>query len=448
MTTTKSYPVFDCDSHVTELPELWDYLSAKEKEAVKPWFWPEEQWLVLNGNNWTYDSFSHGRIGLTFGFYPTSVGERTPAAGELAGPGVDKRTIRKLRSMRLSEEQIEYVEQKGAREPLARIADMDLQGIDQVMVIPLMMFSSFLFIENREAAALVARAYNDWIYDWCSVAPDRLFPCAALPVQNPALAASELRRVASRGFKVAAMRPVDVQDLYPNRLGFEPIWDAFDETGLVAGMHSLSTRPHPNPTGKQWSPGQFQDRAVRGSQLGGASQSLGFIHEAQTWLTGVLLSGFLERHPGVAMAVMESNASWVPMLLEQCDRAFALYRRERTASATRLPSELFAERCFVAFEGDETPVYRQYQQFEEIGIWSSDVYHHDGADAWTAIRAMNEAGVPDGAQAKLMGDNARRMYGIEPVNVTSAEPESYPRPDWYPTREEIDREYADRLAVR
>ena len=56
--------------------------------------------------------------------------------------------------------------------------------------------------------------------------------------------------------------------------------------------------------------------------------------------------------------------------------------------------------------------------------------------------------MPDGAQAKLMGDNARRMYGIEPVNVTSAEPESYPRPDWYPTREEIDREYADRLAVR
>jgi predicted TIM-barrel fold metal-dependent hydrolase len=384
---------------------------------------------------------------MSFGFYPTSIGERTPAAGELAGPGVDKRIIRKLRSMRLSEDQIDYVEQKGAKQPLARIADMDLQGIDQVMVIPLMMFSSFLFIENHEAAALVARAYNDWIYDWCSVAPDRLFPCAALPVQNTARAVEELCRVASRGFKVAAMRPVDVQDLYPNQSGTEPIWDAFDETGLVAGIHSLSTRPHRNPTGKQWSPGQFQDRAIRGSQLGGASQSLGFMHEAQAWLTGVLLSGFLEHHPRVTMAVMESNASWIPMLLAECDRAFTLYRSERNVRGSRLPSELFAEQCFVAFEGDETPVYRQHAQFEDIGIWSSDVYHHDGADAWTAIRAMNEAGVPEEAQAKLMGGNARRMYGIEPVNVTSAEPESYPRPDWYPTREEIDREYADRLAV-
>jgi hypothetical protein len=34
----KSYPVFDCDAHVTELPEQWNYLSAKEKEEVRPWY--------------------------------------------------------------------------------------------------------------------------------------------------------------------------------------------------------------------------------------------------------------------------------------------------------------------------------------------------------------------------------------------------------------------------
>ena len=195
MAMVKRYPVFDCDSHLTELTEIWDYLSEKEKEVVKPWFWPEGPWLILNGNRLTYDAFGHGRIGLTFGFpgvKPVN-GGRTPAAGELSGPGVNKKLIRKIRSMQLTEEQCDYVDHKGAREPRARIADMDLQGIDQVVVIPLMMFSSFLFMENHHAAALMARAYNDWAWDWCSVAPDRLFPCGALPLQSPIMAAEELR---------------------------------------------------------------------------------------------------------------------------------------------------------------------------------------------------------------------------------------------------------------
>ncbi len=450
MAMVKRYPVFDCDSHLTELTEIWDYLSEKEKEVVKPWFWPEGPWLILNGNRLTYDAFGHGRIGLTFGFpgvKPVN-GGRTPAAGELSGPGVNKKLIRKIRSMQLTEEQCDYVDHKGAREPRARIADMDLQGIDQVVVIPLMMFSSFLFMENHHAAALMARAYNDWAWDWCSVAPDRLFPCGALPLQSPIMAAEELRRIAKKGFKVAAVRAADVQDGYPNQPGREVLWDTFDETGLVTGLHSLSTRDLPNPTGKQWSPGQFQDRAINPRQIGGASQTLGFVHEAMTWLTNVLLSGFLERHTRTTLAIMESNASWLPMILQECDKAFHLYKRQRAAKVTRLPSEIFPERCFTAFEGDESPVYRQTPLFEDIGIWSSDVYHHDGADAWTAIRQMEKEAVPEDVQAKLMGANACRMYGIEPKLFTTREPESYPRPDWYPKMDEVEKEFAHLTARR
>ncbi|MCL0101702.1 amidohydrolase [Dehalococcoidia bacterium] len=446
----KDYPVFDCDSHLQEQLGIWDYLSEKEKQEVKPWFWPEDPYLILNGNQVTFDAFGHGRLGMTFGFPGVSPGRggRTPSASELSGPGVTKKLIRKIRSMQLTEEQCDYVDHKGAREPMARVADMDLQGIDQVMVIPLMMFSSYLFIENHYAAALVARAYNDWVWDWCQDAPDRLFPCGALPIQNPKMAADELHRIANKGFKVAAIRAADVLDSYPNQPAYEVVWDTFDDTGIVTGMHSLSTRDIPNPTGKQWSPGQFQDRAINPRQIGGASQTLGFMHEAQTWITNVLLSGFLERHPGTTLAIMESNASWLPMLLDQCDKAFHLYKSERTAKVNRLPSDIFPDRCFIAFEGDEKPVYRQHPFFEDIGIWSSDVYHHDGADAWTAIRAMRDAGVPLETEAKLMGANASRMYGIKPKIFTTLEPESYPRPDWYPKLEDIEAEYADRTTVR
>ena len=447
---TKGYPTFDCDAHITEQPAIWEYLSAKEKEFVRHWFWPQGEMVVVNGNQQTPGNWGHGRSQVRgYGFHAD--GRRVPSTIEIAGPGTNKKLMRKLYSMDLTDEQIDYVTQKGARDPHARLTDMDQQGIDQVMVVPLMMFSAFLFVENYEAAALMARAYNDWVADWCSAAPDRLFPAAVIPVHNPFLAAEELRRLANLGFKIAMVRPVDVQGRYPNQDSFAPMWKAFEETGLVVGIHSLVTGSAVlNKTGHNWTPGLFIDKAVNPKQMAAASQTMSFAHEAQTWLTNVLLSGFLERYPGIArMAIMESNASWLPWLLEQCDKAVDLYRNQRSVQVNRRPSEIFMERCFIAFEGDEKPVYRQNSLYEDIGIWSSDVYHHDGADAWVAMREMKALGVPKSVEAKLMGGNARRMYGIEPpTRWINQEPDSYPRPDWYPKVEDVEREYAPRMVGR
>ena len=157
----------------------------------------------------------------------------------------------------------------------------------------------------------------------------------------------------------------------------------------------------------------------------------------------MLLSGFLEKYPGVKrMAIMESNAGWLPQVLEECDKVFKLYRNERRAKVTRLPSEIFFERFSIAFEADEFAVFKQHEYFQNVGIWSSDTYHHDGADAWTAIHEMEKVRVPAEVQARLMGRNAARMYGIEQKMFVTDEPASYPRPDWFPKPADIKKEFA------
>ena len=355
------------------------------------------------------------------------------------------KTLRKLYSTpTLTEEQIAYIDQKGARDGRVRVAALDQEGIDQVVVIPIMMIFDLPFVKNIEAAALIARAYNDWVFDWCSAAPDRLFPAAALPVHDPILAAGELRRVAGRGFKLAIIRPVDAQGRYPNQPVFEPLWDAFEETGLVVAMHPVTYHHFSkNLSESQWTPAEFTQRVINPRQIPDASETLSFIHEATAWLPNVLLTDFFERHPGLTrMAVMESNATWLPMVLEELDRAFHLFKNERSHKGSRLPSEIFFERCFIGFEGDETPVYQQYPYFEDIAVWSSDLYHHDGADAWVALHEMAEADLPESVQAKLMGSNARRMYGIEPKMFVTEEPPPPQRPEWYPKPEEVEQEYA------
>ncbi len=100
---------------------------------------------------------------------------------------------------------------------------------------------------------------------------------------------------------------------------------------------------------------------------------------------------------------------------------------------------MFAEQCFIAFESDEEPVFQQWDRFERIGVWSSDAYHHDGSDSWSAMRYMDTAGVPLHVQEQMLGGNARRMYGIEPKIFVNEEVHDIPRPQWFPHAEEIER---------
>ena len=146
----------------------------------------------------------------------------------------------------------------------------------------------------------------------------------------------------------------------------------------------------------------------------------------------MLLSGFLDRYPRLRMLVFESNATWLPSMLDHCDRLFTLYRNEREVPADRPPSQVFAEQCGISFESDETTMFRLWRQFEDLGIWASDCYHHDGADAWSAIRRLRDAGVPEDVQAKLLGGNARRFYGIEGKVFVTEEPPPIERPPWFP----------------
>ena len=97
-----------------------------------------------------------------------------------------------------------------------------------------------------------------------------------------------------------------------------------------------------------------------------------------------------------------------------------------TTGRSAIPSRVFNERCFIGFESDETLVYRLWDVFQDVAIWSSDYPHHDAEDAWDApaphgrIRAC-----PSRRSAKLLGENARRLYGIEPLMTVKERIEDY-----------------------
>lgn len=432
----KTFPVFDCDAHVNDPLEIWDYVEPEQRELVHQSYFRDEQGGLLNGKTRVFAG--EGRMFLP-SYNPICI----------AGPGMSKALIRKLLMTPLDDEKRDYLDHKGAYDPHARIKEMDLMGIDQVMVIPTMIVQHFPFVENPAGAYAFARAYNDWAADFCKAVPDRLFAAGWLPIQSIENTVEELTRLKKMDFRVALLRPIDAQGNYPSQINpsfggvnWDPVFRAFDETGIVLGMHTFPAGGGPGDGGRQaqmYSPGQLIDASAHddGMTQGLNSQTLSFIYEATVWLTQVLLSGFLDRYPKLKMAIFESNATWLPGILERLDRYFTLYANERRSPAKRLPSEAFYDQCFISFESDEVPVFRRWDQFENVGLWASDAYHHDGADSWGAMGDMSKVEVPEEVQAKLLGGNALGMYGIEPKMFVE---EQLPieRPSWFPTDEDVE----------
>jgi predicted TIM-barrel fold metal-dependent hydrolase len=435
---SKSFAVFDCDAHVNDPEQIWEYVPAAQKELVRQTYWRDDNQGWLNGTTRVMAGGS-GEFGAMY----------NPIC--IAGPQMNKKIMRKLISMvPLSAEQRDYVRHGGAFDPHARIREMDLMGIDQVLVIPTMVIMHLPFATNLEGLEVFCRAYNNWLVDWCAAEHGRLFGAALLPVQDPVRMVREIRRAAGLGHRVGLIRPIDALGKYPNDIGsgvpgmapgqYDPVFRAFEETGMVLGMHTF-----PAPTtgtgvvGHPLGPDHLVSPGELFTQAGCDSQTFSFIHEMQAWLAQVFLSGFLDRYPRLKMAVFESNSEWLPYFLASCDRLFKLYARERgLLRAERLPSEAFAEQCVISFESDEIGVFKQWRKFERLGIWASDAYHHDGADSWTAMRNMTSAGVPHEVQEQLLGGNARRLYGVEGKLFVTDEPEPIERPEWFPQGEELD----------
>ena len=451
---TKTFPTFDCDAHVAEPPWLWDrakeWLTHDEYEALKRsiWFDPDSRQLVVNGvaNSGLGSQRIHGAPGMV-------------NVLSLAGPGL-KHDIQRAINVRnlnpktaLTAEQADYLDHKGAYEPKARLKDMDVQGIDQVMIIP-SDIDTYPWIQNALGARAMCKAYNDWAHEYCQENPDRLFFAALLPMQDPKLAEDEIYRVADKGCRVGLVRPIDAMGNYPIQPKYARVWHAMEETGVVYGMHPFPALGLLKPPGYTE---QYSGAELIGLSATSASLPHTFLinvqdfqAEASLWVTMVLMSGFFERFPKLHAAVFEASSTWLSFVLDECDKAYKLYRNDRKlAPLKRLPRETFFAHCVTGFEGDEAPPSRFPEFYEDILAWSSDVYHHDGDDAWRAIETMRKGELPEPYQAKFLGGNARKMYRIDPPkSFIGDRVTEIHRPDWWPTDQEVKEALKPEAALR
>lgn len=424
MTTKKHFAVFDGDSHVVETRELWEkYLEPEYRILGKSALWREEgktnSYLKVNGKvfrdtgNPNIPRHAIWKPGMTW----EAVGDLDP----------DTR----------------HPMTEGAWDPQARLRDMDSMGVDQAFLYPTWFAEGFHLVEDPDVAYALARAYNDWIADFCKAAPDRLFAAAMLPLQDMDLAIEELQRISKIScFRGAFIRPMFLEGRYFTHPYFDPLWAELESLGVAAAVH-----PTPGLWNPEWtSHGQFIEKVKGRLNLvpfdlgggggpfagGGTGESRPFMSAGMplghpiapvlsNWLDNHMfvastLIGFtvMQRYPNMKVVVAHGKASWMEEVLEKMEASTRVIALLHTFPVRVDPEEMWAEgNVMLGFDAEERLIQKLPHDFAEKVVWGSRYPHQDTTSAWDAIQALSDADVGESNIARMLGHNAAQQFGIE-----------------------------------
>ncbi len=289
-----------------------------------------------------------------------------------------------------------------------RLADQAADGVDVELIYPNKGLLGWATPDPVFADAM-CRAWNRWAHGWFGGDggwnDGRTRPLASIATGDPDLAAREVTWAAEHGFVGLCLGNSPVYgpkvwgELEYNDERFEPLWSLIEDTGLPIAFH-VSTGRDP--------------RAVGGN--GGAIINY-VCHSMETTiepLVQLISSGVLERHPGLRCGVVESGIGFVPWLLESMDHAYRAHHFWVRPVIPELPSTYFRRSCFATFQEDHAGLAAaEPLDLVDNLLWANDYPHHEGSWPHSAASVERQmGGLAEASRAKLLGGNARRVFGL------------------------------------
>jgi predicted TIM-barrel fold metal-dependent hydrolase len=204
------------------------------------------------------------------------------------------------------------------REPAARVALMNDQGIDRSLMFPtLASLVEDRFRDDPDAMCAVVHALNEWLHEtWSFNFDDRIYstPIITLPLVDQAI--KELEWVLERGARAILIRPAPVPGLRgPRSFGlpeFDPFWELAQAGRVVVTMHA-SDSGYSRQVG-EWE-GQREYQPFEPSPLRSYWTR---AHEPMADSVAALVChGALTRFPRLRVVSVENGSDWVPGLFQQ-----------------------------------------------------------------------------------------------------------------------------------
>ncbi len=303
------------------------------------------------------------------------------------------------RKLSLDDWDMEAFRDPGYHEPVARLVAMDRDGVDaEVLYSEVSAFRAYGLVPGDWRP--ISRAFTDHLTEFAAVNPGRLVVSYQLPIIDIDYAVAEVQRLADLG-----ARSVHLPN-FPSELGlpdyhdesYNRLWGALQETGISISHH-LGNR--------LWLYDIWRRDPTPQLAIFTSMPSLALSEVVAWWI----LTGTLERFPGLKIVFVEPMLYWIPGFLAQLDRK--LDGPYDLPGLKLKPSEYFRRNMACTFMDDEVGL----RQRELVGIenilWSTDFPHP--ATTWPNSRSVVErqfADIPEEERELITCGNAARIYGL------------------------------------
>jgi predicted TIM-barrel fold metal-dependent hydrolase len=298
----------------------------------------------------------------------------------------------------------------GGWDPVERLKDQDIDGLEAEVVYSSLGMTLF-GLDDGELQQACFRAYNDWVAEFCSYSPKRLFGIALISLEDVNEGVKELercRKIGLRGALIAGLAPEDKP--YSSRV-YDRFWAAAGELGMPISLHVVTgaRRKHLlTPTAQQIASHEGHAPGIAMIAL-----YMFLTTDVQQSLFEIVLSGVLQRHPRLKLVSAENDTGWLPHFMYRMDHAYNKLHHRAKLQLEMTPGEFIRRQLFATFQDDPIgPMTWKYFGADNY-MWASDFPHPDSTfpDSHKVIERDFE-GVPAEVKQKMVLDNVRRLYGI------------------------------------
>jgi predicted TIM-barrel fold metal-dependent hydrolase len=289
-----------------------------------------------------------------------------------------------------------------AYDPTARTEEMDREGVEAELIYASMGLVMYA-IPDHEFRFACMKAFNDWLGEFCAVAPNRLFGIAMVPMDDVDRAITELERCAHlghRGVTVSIDHAPGDSYLSPK---YRRFWSAAEALETPISLHVAAS----------------EQATLFATDSVFTNGSCGFT-PAMYAIVSMICGGLFDTHRRLKMMSVENDASWALAVLERMDERWRHDQVMATAASMtsgRAPSEIFHDQVACTFMHDRTAILNREIIGEKNIMWGSDYPHFDGAWPDQSARLERQLdGVPEEDRMRIGRTNVIEFYGL-PLEV-------------------------------
>lgn len=388
VSATATIPIIDCDSHLSEPPDVWtERMSAKK--------WGDAIPHLVHDDGLGMDRWVVGGKKLT------SVANWA-VAGWHEHPPSHPPTIEQA-------------------DPAAFFAPQRIQRLDeygvyaQVLYPNLLTFSHHAFTAVSDEFAIDAiRAYNDFLVDFASVDPNRFILLCSVPFWDVEASVAEIERCADKGFRGILFISK------PHKLGlpalsdehWNPIFARANELGWPINFHTGFA---------EFSEDEFRAMLSRHNDRRDYAKlsAVTYLANAEA-IAEVCMTGLAHRWPNVNFVTVESGFGWIPSFVEAMDWQWLNSGAHEAFPDMDMPSDYFRRQVYGMFWFETEALRRQIDLFPDNLMFETDFPHPTSLSPGpvspsplpSVVAKQFFKDVPEELARKILWENAARVYNV------------------------------------